>query len=171
MNKPPEKGMNSFLELSARLNVEGNHLYPQVEAILSRWGSEGGKLRGNTQGKLLFFLSLQVASWQPENTTRNKTHFCFVLKNKKIGNNTMAGYYKQGSSSWHEKDPMMKLHLNYNTSSPVIPWTQSPPVALLFFFLPSPFCTTRFIELWSANKWNFNLSWTSVTKAVGTGRN
>lgn len=77
MNKPPEKGMNSFLELSARLNVEGNHLYPQVEAILSRWGSEGGKLRGNTQGKLfLFVIASGIMATGEHNTEQNPLLFC-----------------------------------------------------------------------------------------------
>lgn len=84
MNKPPEKGMNSFLELSARLNVEGNHLYPQVEAILSRWGSEGGKTTRKHSREVVSFCHCK---WYHGNRrTQHGTKPTFVLcwKTKKL---------------------------------------------------------------------------------------
>lgn len=55
----------------------------------------GEKLQETQKRRLL---SLRMTSWQPASTAWNKT--AFVCDGKKTtGNNTMTGYYKQGSGA------------------------------------------------------------------------
>lgn len=149
-------------------------LYPQVEAIVSQsrrlWREEEKKIPETQKEKLFVIASDITANRRTQHGTKP---LLFAVK-KWIGNNTMAGYYKQGSRSWHTvKDRMMKCWITTSRLQLFGKLDPPPPhcsffscLSLFFIF----FCDGC-IELWSANKWNFNLSWTSVTKAVGRGRN
>lgn len=77
---------------SASVSSGGGHIFHNVRGLKE----EEGRVAEHKREE--FFLPLQVTSLQPVSAAWNKTTFVCVGK-KRIRNNTMACYYKQGTRS------------------------------------------------------------------------
>jgi len=156
------KGINNFL---FELNKANNHLhlYPQVEATFPQCLTEVGvrKTTRNTKEK-----GFCHCKWHYGNQrTQQGTKALFYMVKKKIRNELEETQWQviinKGAALDTVKDWMMKLHLNYN-------------IFLYLFAMPLLFClfTTALSSCEAlTDEDTVSLSFTCITKALGTGKN
>lgn len=130
------KGMNSFwvehmaqhrAQASASVSSGGGRISCHVEA------PNGWKTTRNTKEKA-FVTANDIVAAGEHSVEQNR--FCLWWGEKKpTGNNTMTGYYKQGSGAWHTVKDRTALELQHRVCSYLVNSISLGLVFLIYLFL------------------------------------